>query len=77
LHKCGQITLDELDIYKNEDGDEPIFANNAEMKLPLEEVPPISQNITSFQKISIRFVPFFLPVQKFDVYGLLLKSGHF
>jgi hypothetical protein len=43
-----QITLDELDIYKDEDEDEPLFANNAEMKLPLEEVPPISQNITSF-----------------------------
>jgi hypothetical protein len=32
-----------------------MFVNNAEMKLPLEEVPPISQNITSFEKICIRF----------------------
>jgi hypothetical protein len=55
LHKCGPITLDELEISKDEHGDEPLFVNNAEMELPLEEVAPISQNIKSFQKINIRF----------------------
>jgi hypothetical protein len=41
-----------------------MFVNNAEMELPLKEVAPISQNIKSFQRISIRFVvPFFLLVK--------------
>jgi hypothetical protein len=57
LHKCGQITLDEAQIYTN--NDVPMFVNNAEMELPLAEVAPISQNIKSFQKITIRFVVHF------------------
>jgi hypothetical protein len=44
-----------LDISKDEHGEGPMFMNNAEMELPVEEVAPISQNIKSFQKISIRF----------------------
>jgi hypothetical protein len=45
--------LGDLEISKNQHG--PLFVNNAGMELPLKEVPPISQNIKSFQKIIIRF----------------------
>jgi hypothetical protein len=50
--------LDELGITTSQR--EPLLVNNAEMELPLAKVPPISENIKSFQKITIRFAFFFL-----------------
>jgi hypothetical protein len=57
LHKCGQITLDDLEITTSQR--EPLFVNNAKMELHLAKVAPISQNIKNFQKITIRFANLF------------------
>jgi hypothetical protein len=42
-----------LEISKNQHV--PLFVNNADMKMPLAKMSPISESIKSFQHILIRF----------------------
>jgi hypothetical protein len=55
LHKCGQITLDKLTMATNYDGNPTIFNKAMYWYMPLADVPPISENITNFKELSLRF----------------------
>jgi hypothetical protein len=53
LHKCGKITLGEMDINRNEN--EPKIWDGENWELPLADVP-MPENVKDFESIHLWFV---------------------